>query len=233
MIKIIKTSFGNFMGYEHDALFKSLIENKFHDPEIGLFIEKNIKPEDVCIDIGANIGTMSVFLSKHCKFVYSIEPQLNIYLALCGNLFINECNNVKPLNIAAYSENKTLSIASKEKLDGWVGDIHEGLDKVKSFGSVSLEEKETGDIKGKKLEDIIKEKINFIKVDAEGGDLDALIGCKKIIENDNPRIIFEFHKSCSKKCYNRTWEDYCKFFKQINYKMTQISERDFLAEPNE
>jgi FkbM family methyltransferase len=230
-INLAKTDFGNFMGYEHDVLFQSLVENKFHDPEVGAFIKENIKPQDTCVDIGANIGTMSVFLSRHCNKLYSIEPQSNIYLALCGNLFINQCNNVTPMNIAAFSENKSFSIASKEKLDGWVGDIHEGYDKVKSFGSVSLEEKKDGDIKGKRLDEIIKEKVDFIKVDAEGGDLDALMGCQKIIENYSPHIIFEFHESCSKKCYNRSWDDYCVFFKENNYNMTEISERDFLAQP--
>jgi len=230
-IKIAQTNFGDFMGYEKDILFQSLLKNEFHDPEVGLYIQENVKSEDVCIDIGANIGTMSVFLSRHCQSLYSIEPQANIYKALCGNLFLNQCNNVTPLNIAAYSDNKLFSIASKENLDGWVGDIHEGYDKVISFGSVSLEEKEDGNIEGKRLDEIIKEKIAFIKVDAEGGDLDALMGCQKIIENSYPDIIFEFHRECSKKCYNRSWHDYCQFFEKNNYDINQISERDFLAKP--
>tara|TARA_A100001201_G_scaffold86576_1_gene76296 strand:- start:22 stop:750 length:729 start_codon:yes stop_codon:yes gene_type:complete len=230
-IKIAQTDFGNFMGYEKDLLFQRLLTNKAHDPEVGSYIKENVKPEDVCIDIGANIGAISVSLSKHCKYLYSIEPQANIYKALCGNLFLNQCDNVTPLNIAAYSDNKSFSIASAENLDGWVGDIHEGYDKVTSFGSVSLEEKEGGDIEGRRLDEIIKEKIAFIKVDAEGGDLDALMGCQKIIEDSSPSIIFEFHPECSKKCYNRSWKDYSEFFEKNNYEIKELSNRDFLAKP--
>jgi len=229
MINIAKTNFGTFLGYANDHLFNEISKNKFHDPDVAVFIQENIRKEHNCIDIGANIGTITVFLSKFCNKLYAIEPQQNIFLALCGNLFLNQALNVIPLQIAAYSENKKFSIASKEKLDDWVGDIDKGIEGIRSFGSISVETNENGNIEGRKLDDIISDKIDFIKVDAEGGDLDALIGCRKIIEKNNPKIIFEFHPQCTKKCYNRTWEDYKLFFNEIGYNYTQISESNYLA----
>lgn len=229
MIKLAKTSFGIFLGYSNDYLFQQIERNEFHDPDIGDFIQKNINKNHICIDIGANIGAISVPLSKYCKKLYSIEPQSNIFLALCGNFFINECYNTIPLNIAAFSENTKFSIASKEKLDEWVGDLEHGFDNVKSFGSISVEKNKDGEMEGKKLDDIITDKIDFIKVDAEGGDLDALIGCSRIIKENNPKIIFEFHPQCSKKCYNRIWSDYEEFFKSIHYKLERISDSNYLA----
>lgn len=229
MIDIAKTNFGSFLGYSNDHLFNEIKKGNFHDPDVAEFIQKNIEKEHNCIDIGANIGTISVFLSKFCNKLYSIEPQHNIFLALCGNLFINQCLNVVPLQVAAYSENKKFSIASKEKLDDWVGDVHSGIENVKSFGSISLEVNESGNIQGVKLDDIIHEKIDFIKVDAEGGDLDALMGCRNIIEKDAPDIIFEYHPQCSQKCYNRSWKDYVNFFNEIKYNHIQISNSNYLA----
>lgn len=229
MINIAETKFGTFLGYSNDYLFNEISKGNFHDSDVELFIQKNIKKSDICIDIGANIGSISVFLSKRCNKLYSIEPQKNIYLALCGNLFINQCLNVIPLQIAAYSANKKFSIARKEKLDEWVGDIEKGIESVKSFGSVSFEENESGDVQGIRLDDIINEKIDFIKVDAEGGDLDALIGCSRIIKESKPKIIFEYHPQCSQKCYNKQWIDYENFFNQINYQYEKISESNFLA----
>jgi len=229
MIKIAKTHFGNFLGYSQDYLFQQIERNEFHDPDIGEFIQKNITKNHNCIDIGANIGAITVFLSKHCGKLYAIEPQNNIYLALCGNLFINECYNVVPLNIAAYRDNKKFSIASKERLDEWVGDIDKGIEGIKSFGSISVEENESGNIDGRKLDDIVTEKIDFIKCDAEGGDLDALMGCERIIKENSPKIIFEFHPQCTKKCYGRTWQDYENFFTAIKYKLERISDSNYLA----
>jgi len=229
MIKLAKTSFGNFLGYSNDYLFQQLERNEFHDPDVGKFIQENIKKGDNCIDIGANIGAITIPLSKFCNKLYSIEPQDNIYLALCGNLFINESYNVIPLKLAAYSENTKFSIAAKERLDEWVGDIDNGFDNVKSFGSISVEKNENGEMEGRKLDDIIQDKIDFIKCDAEGGDLDALMGCERIIKENNPKIIFEFHPQCTKKCYNRTWQDYEDFFNRIKYKLERISDSNYLA----
>ena len=229
MIDIANTKFGSFLGYSNDYLFQQIKRGEFHDPDVGDFINKNITKDNICIDIGANIGAISVFLSKKCKKLYCIEPQHNIFLALCGNLFINECYNTVPLEFAAYSKNSTFSIASKEKLDDWVGDIDKGYENVKSFGSVSVEENNLGNIIGKKLDDIVTDKIDFIKCDAEGGDLDALIGCERIIKEHSPKIIFEFHLQCTKKCYNRTWNDYEDFFNNIKYKLEKISDSNYLA----
>lgn len=229
MIKLAKTSYGNFLGYSNDYLFQILENEQFHDLEIIEFIKNNIKTDSICIDIGANIGAISVPLSKTCKKVYAIEPQDNIFLALCGNLFINECYNVEPLKIAAYSKNAKFSIAPKEKLDGWVGDLENGFDKVGSFGSISIIENDCGLINGNKLDDLIKDKIDFIKVDAEGGDLDALIGCQKIIKENYPKIIFEFNERSSLLCYGKTWENYKDFFVSIEYKIEKLSDSNFLA----
>tara|TARA_R110002020_G_scaffold292709_2_gene508095 strand:- start:1904 stop:2623 length:720 start_codon:yes stop_codon:yes gene_type:complete len=229
LFKMVETNYGTYLGYSNDLAFQQLSKNQFEDAEVESYIRKTIKPEDICIDIGANIGRISVCLSERCKKLYSIEPQLNIYLALCGNLFLNSCFNVTPLNIAAFSSNGNFSIAPQEKLDGWVGDYYGGDDKVTSWGSISLELTPNGTIKGRKLDEIINDPIDFIKVDAEGGDLDALMGCQNIINKNKPKIIFEFHSQLSKTCYNRSWEDYLAFFKKNNYKIKQISESDFLA----
>jgi FkbM family methyltransferase len=231
MIEIIKTNLGYFSGYSNDVLFDNLKKGNGHEKNILNFIEKNITSNDICVEVGANIGAISVLLSKRCKKLYCFEPQHNIYLALCGNLFLNECYNVFPIEAAAYYKNSNFSIASKEKLDCWVGDYDKGYDFVKSFGSISIEEKQDGDIIGKKIDDIVKEKIKFIKCDAEGGDLSALMGAQETINNSKPIIIFEFHKDNSWKCYKQTWDDYANFFNKINYQLMQIDESNILAIP--
>jgi FkbM family methyltransferase len=232
MIEIIKSNVGYFCGYSNDVLFNDLKNGKTHEKNIIDFIKDNIKSEDTCIEVGSHIGSVAITLSKYCKKLYCFEPQHNIYLALCGNLFLNECYNVKPINAAAYHKNAKFSIASKDKRDGWVGDYEKGFHFVKSFGSISIEEKEDGDMIGKKIDDIVTERISFIKTDAEGGDLCALMGAEKTINSSKPSIIFEFHKDNSLKCYNQTWNDYLSFFNKINYNLIKMDESNFIGLPN-
>lgn len=234
MIEVIKSDIGYFMGYSNDLIFKKLKNNEPQEYSIINFIKNNITKNDICIEVGANIGAISVYLSKFCKKLYCFEPQHNIYFALCGNLFLNECYNVETFEAAASHKNTKFSIAAKEKLDCFVGDIDKGFHNVNSFGSISVEEKENGDILGLKIDDVINinERIAFIKTDAEGGDLNALIGAKNIINKYKPTIIFEFHPDNSLKCYNQNWQNYLDFFKEINYKLLRLDDSNILALPN-
>jgi hypothetical protein len=64
-------------------------------------IKRLITPNTNCIDVGSNIGTHSVWLSKQCPggYVFSIEPQFYIFQLLNTNIVLNDCFNVVPMNI--------------------------------------------------------------------------------------------------------------------------------------
>ena len=68
------------------------------------FLRNYLKPGDVVVDIGANIGfhTMisSLTVGKNGK-VYSVEAHPKTYKALCGNIKFNGLDNVKTYNLAA------------------------------------------------------------------------------------------------------------------------------------
>lgn len=233
MIELIKTNVGNFYGYSNDYLFSELKKGNIVENNIIDFIQNNLNKDSVCIEIGANIGCVSITLSKNCKKLYCLEPQNNIYLALCANLFINECYNAEPIKAAAFYKKTQFSFAPKQKQDPFVGNYESGFDSTNSFGSISLQEDLNGDIKAIKIDDLIEEKVHFIKSDAEGGDLSALMGCEKIIKTSKPIIIFEFHSKLSQECYNQSWGDYIEFFNRMNYNVSKFDEANFIAKSSE
>ena len=57
-----------------------------------------IKPDTNVIDIGAHSGSWTLFLAKKANKVYSFEAQRMKYYQLCGNIAINELNNVYAYN---------------------------------------------------------------------------------------------------------------------------------------
>jgi len=57
-----------------------------------------IRPEDIVIDIGANIGSFSFRVAKLCKRVYAIEPFR--FTTLVENIKLNNITNVVPVLMA-------------------------------------------------------------------------------------------------------------------------------------
>jgi FkbM family methyltransferase len=67
------------------------------------FLEANVKPEDICFDIGANIGYFSLIMAKLASrgAVYSMEPVPFNFQLLNTNIQLNRFANVHPYRLAA------------------------------------------------------------------------------------------------------------------------------------
>jgi FkbM family methyltransferase len=136
------------------------------------------------IDGGAHMGVYSVLLSDSFKEVHSFEAQKRTYFQLCGNVFLNEKENVRPYNVAITSPAKanqitTLSIVSK---DGGGSTI------CRPHAPVLATEK----VKTATIDSFHIENVGLIKLDIEGNELKALEGARNTIERSNkPPIIFE------------------------------------------
>ena len=98
MTEIITTKEGTrFIGFPNDHLFSEIKSgNSFTDGFLKGVIEKYVKPDSVCVDVGANLGYVSLYLAQRCKRVLAFEPQPVVFLQLCANLFLNQQFNVTP-----------------------------------------------------------------------------------------------------------------------------------------
>jgi FkbM family methyltransferase len=136
------------------------------------------------IDGGAHMGVYSVLLSDSFKEVHSFEAQKRTYFQLCGNVFLNEKENVRPYNVAITSPAKanqitTLSIVSKDGGGSTICQPHT---------TVLATEK----VKTATIDSFHIENVGLIKLDIEGNELKALEGARNTIERSNkPPIIFE------------------------------------------
>tara|TARA_B100000965_G_scaffold142347_1_gene118550 strand:+ start:1678 stop:2508 length:831 start_codon:yes stop_codon:yes gene_type:complete len=153
-------------------------------PEYDRFISKvirEIKENEVIIDVGANIGdTLFRLLNINSKpYYYCIEADNSFFEYLQ--------KNKKSLDINI--QNKIILIKTL------VGDQLKGNLSDTSFGTKSLIESDTG-TKSKKLDDIILDykikNIKLIKVDVDGFDYNVLFSAINEIINNKPDIFFEY-----------------------------------------
>ncbi len=60
----------------------------------------------------------------------------------------------------------------------------------------ALEQAPSDQVQGVNLDEVVKERVGFIKLDIEGAEMDALSGAKNIIRNDRPLMaVCVYHRS--------------------------------------
>lgn len=206
-----------------DVIFhiKSIIlQDSYH-------VKDFIKDDDYIVDAGANIGIFSIFAVQYAKNgkIFAFEPAKSTFEILKYNT--SKYNNIIPLKLALgkfRGVNKIrvfkISKGVSTLLDSDVID-----DFSKSFGEYKDEE-----IDVITLDDFIKEnniqKINFIKIDTEGYELNILEGAIETIKKFNPVIVVSAYHSPHHKIMIP------QFILSINnkykYKINKVGEEDFI-----
>jgi FkbM family methyltransferase len=142
-----------------------------------------VKSGDVVVDVGANIGTHTVFFSKKVSLggvVYAFEPQRITYEFLCANLALNGLQNVVPIQAGAGDSAGEIIIPV---LDPSV---------VQNFGCLNIEGHPTGElVKILSLDSMELKRCNLIKIDVEGMELKVLRGAEKTIRDHRPLLFVE------------------------------------------
>ena len=148
------------------------------------FFKKKIKKGNVFVDVGANIGQHSIFVSKVVGdrgLVISFEPITKLYLQFLKSIEINNLKNIKSHNFACGDINEDSQISICKNNAG--------------ASSILIKNKnqEIQKIKIRKLDDFIKSKVDFIKIDVEGYEPQVIFGAKNIIKKYKPKILLEYN----------------------------------------
>jgi FkbM family methyltransferase len=155
----------------------------------------------LAIDCGANIGVHTIEWSRRMTgwgTVLAIEAQERIHYALAGNIALNNCFNATALNAAVTDKLGILMIPQPNYLTS------------ASFGSLELRQSPTNEFIGQAINyakenlrpvqaitiDSLKlTRIDFIKIDIEGMEMEALTGAAQSIAYNKPTLLIEAIKS--------------------------------------
>ncbi len=209
--------------YAHEPLEK-LISRRYLVGEYRA-ISKILKRGDVVIDIGANVGTHSVYMSKivgNVGKIYAFEPVLDTSWELRENLALNRVENVEVVNAAAKDKDgaEKINIFPKD-FSAW-----------NSFGKPdTTESKPISEeiVKTFKLDTFASNRdiqsINFLKIDAEGSEKDILLGSKELLSSGKIDIIsFEVSK-IPMKGMGIAAKDIFDILKSFDYKIYEFDSR--------
>lgn len=140
-------------------------------------------PDDVVVEVGANIGSHTVGLAQRVGAggrVVAVEPQPEVFLALCANVALNGLHNVDCLPCGLGEAPGTLQAP---RLDY----EHEG-----NFGGVSLGADDGVPVPVQRLDDVFRyERLRLLKVDVEGMEAEVLRGGAAVIAAHRPLLYVE------------------------------------------
>lgn len=149
------------------------------------------------LDVGANLGAFSVPIGYWLKAkggrVWAFEPQRMVFYQLCGNLFANGLSNV-------VAHHAAVGDGSVQRIDV------PQLDPFKdpNLGALSLDASiqkwQRGKLMGSgveqvpylRLDDLALDRVDLIKIDVEGMELEVLQGAKGLLARSAwPPVLFE------------------------------------------
>lgn len=162
--------------------------------KIFVLVDK-LPEEAVVVDGGANIGFFSIPVAQRIKSrggrLISFEPQRMLFYALCGSVALNDLENVHPLNKALGA---TPGSAVLPAVD---------YSKPSDYGTVSIQataphEDAVPRILRKQEVDVVTldsldlHRLDFLKLDVEGYEIQALTGGLQTLQKHRPWIWIEF-----------------------------------------
>jgi FkbM family methyltransferase len=160
----------------------------------------DFQPGDVILDLGANLGIISILLAKKFPFtkIYSFEASPINFQNFIKNIEDNNCSNITPFNLAVWSTtDETLEIPTSPTNSGGSSIYY----KQEFFNQYPISK-----VKTISLQDILSqnniESCKLLKIDVEGAEYEIFSSFPEEKLNFIKNIGIEFHKCKAAKLIN-------------------------------
>lgn len=192
--------------------------------EVKLF-KSILKPDDVFIDVGANVGLFTLVAAKRLVDgqIHAFEPVKTNLTRLRANLLLNQFHNVvvNAVALSNISSNRDLFIPAVNLNRGirntglasfYVSKQEISRSKKESVSTITLDEYvQRSDL----------EKVDVIKIDVEGAEMDVLEGGLESLRKFRPIILMEVNEQHLNYA-SRTIDELLKFWGSLDYSIAII-----------
>ena len=152
-------------------------------------LNRRIRPTDVVVDIGANIGVRSLAFSRAVPQgrVISFEPHPHTFARLKEHVDMNAPGNVTFVNKGVGQHVDTARLYQVVETNSGMNRI---LSDTGSAASLPFVEVHLSPLEPM-LEAAGVPHVDVIKVDVEGFEMEVLLGARAVIERDHPTLFIE------------------------------------------
>ena len=201
---------------EDDTSVGQHVKQGEYEPHVTAVFRQMLRPGMHVLDIGANIGyytMLSASLVGPGGSVTAIEPNPASAKLLEASRRANSFDNVVVIQVAAGRELGLLT------LHGSYGNV---MTSAAPEGAAALINSTT--VPTFRVDDLIPrdKKIDFVKIDVEGAEYNALLGASELIKRCHPTIVSEFSPSTMPGISGIDGRGYLRFLLGFGYTISVI-----------
>jgi FkbM family methyltransferase len=185
------------------------VQGEFEPHMVKLF-RSLVGADDVVLDIGANIGCMSILFGDMARQVFSFEPSPSTFVFLDRNIRAAGCRNVTPVNLGLGKEGGSfeLTFAKSNRSGGFVSNLTSAstghqIEKIEiASGDAYIDQQDVS-------------RVDFIKIDVEGFEKNVIEGLAETISRDKPIVTLELNHWCLNAFQRTSVPDFFDFLRGV------------------
>lgn len=192
------------------------VQSNNYEPDVTLVFKSLLRPGMGILDVGANIGYFSMLsasLVGPSGFVLAVEPNPENARMLEASRRLNGYKHVTIAQVAAGRSTGLLALHVAQS-NGTTSDPSSNLEALLAARTVPCIA----------IDHLIPagQQIDLIKVDVEGAEYNALLGCSDLISRDRPMIISEFSPDMMPGISGVSGEEYLRWILARGYNIGVI-----------
>lgn len=182
------------------------------DRKLSWLLRRFILPGDCVLDIGANIGIVSLLMSKlvgPSGIVHAFEPNPIVFETLAEAIVFNRRSNIQIHRVALGNQDTTMELHVPVGNSG-AGSL---LQDAKSTA------RQTHEVAVRRLDRIsFNRRVAFVKIDVEGMECEVFSGAERMLRNNKPAVLFEANEIGG----NTRAERSVNFLRSLGYELLSI-----------
>jgi FkbM family methyltransferase len=185
-----------------------------YDPMTTGIIRRHVKAGDVCADIGANVGALSLAMAQQtgpAGTVYAFEPGPMLHERLQTNIRLNHLRSIVPIQ---------QGLSDRRGVLQWAEDMN-------NRGNAGLLCTSGIPVPVLTLDEFCQEwgvtRLDFIKVDVEGMELEVFKGASWVMSTLRPVLYFETHPGVLVHLGPDAFRKIERLLKQAQYALYKVS----------
>jgi FkbM family methyltransferase len=208
--------FSMYVQENDQAVGKVIKDQHEYEPHVSAIFRDRLREGMNVLDVGANIGYFTMLASalvKSSGSVIAIEPNSTNVKLIEASRRANGFNNISIIQAAAGRAPGLLVINSAYS-NGTTARLPDEIQSLMAATTVAC----------LKIDDLVPvdKKIDFIKIDIEGAELNALTGASELIRRCRPTIVSEFSPDMMPMISGTDGPGYLSFLIDFGYQISIV-----------